>query len=342
MSIGNVRERLSQLGDLAIARLKNQFAIARLEDIDPGNFDFLPLPPNDGNYGSNEIFDWGCNGEDATNTAAFNDRLRTSCNGAQTEWDFANVSGRQLFFCKFTQDSRHYEYGGRTDLAVLPKILCATRQTNATVVARLRMVIELKTPSKFVEGDNQIIGELLLALFSSEMPVVHGVLTSGSSWKFYWLVRVGEELVIRRCEVQGWTNGVRHLLAMLQTDVQNTERIVPFKRFPSLANDDNDMNESDMDDEDDDFYVDRRVRPRLGESIGAVNAEGDDLDDMEDWYDAEGKGSHELRNEQLIQRLVWATHKLPEFAKIPPKDGNWLSEENLHNRKLATWQCERF
>ena len=145
-----------------------------------------------------------------------------------------------------------------------------------------------------------------------------------------------DELVIRSCEVQGWTNGVRYLVAMLQTDVQSAVRIIPFQRFPSLANDDNDMNESVMDDdENDNFDTDCRLRPRLGDDTAAVNAEGDDLDVMEDWYDADGNGSHELRKEQSIQRLVWATHKIPEFAKIPTKDGNWLSEKNLHNRKLA-------
>jgi hypothetical protein len=94
------------------------------------------------------------------------------------------------------------------------------------------MVIDLKTPQRYAFGDNQIIGELLLALYSSDLNDVHGVLTSGSGWKFYWLVRSGLELVIHRCEVQGWINGVRHLLAMLDSDVQRNARLVPRLAFP--------------------------------------------------------------------------------------------------------------
>mmetsp|Transcript_18767 Transcript_18767/g.25883 ORF Transcript_18767/g.25883 Transcript_18767/m.25883 type:complete len:336 (+) Transcript_18767:250-1257(+) len=322
------------MGDLATSRLKTQFSIARVEDIGAENFDFLPLP--DGDFGSDENFEWGPNGEENTNTAAFHQRLRISCNG-HTDWGFANVFGRQLFNCTFTQDGRNYKYGGRTDFAVLPAILCISKQTKVTIIQNIRMVIELKTPDYYAGGDNQIIGELLLALFSSELNDVHGVLTSGNSWKFYWLVCSGREVIIRRCEVQGWINGVRHLLAMLNRDVQNNARLVPYLGFPSSVTDDNNddddySNESEADESEDpegNLENNRRVRPRYGGADATDNAEQDDLDDMEDWYDADG--NHQLRNEQLMQKIVWATHKLPEFAQLRPNDGLTESSLSLHS-----------
>jgi hypothetical protein len=170
-----------------------------------------------------------------------------------------------------------------------------------------------------------------LALFSSELNDVHGVLTSGSSWKFYWLVRSGREVIIRRCEVQGWINGVRHLLAMRNRNVQNNVRLVPRHGFPSSAtddtNDDDDYsNESEADESEDpegNLENNRRVRPRYEGADATDNA---DLDDMEDWYDADE--NHQLRNEQLMQKIAWATHKLPEFAQLRSNDiltENYLS-----------------
>mmetsp|Transcript_18766 Transcript_18766/g.25881 ORF Transcript_18766/g.25881 Transcript_18766/m.25881 type:complete len:341 (+) Transcript_18766:250-1272(+) len=326
------------MGDLATSRLKTQFSIARVEDIGAENFDFLPLP--DGDFGSDENFEWGPNGEENTNTAAFHQRLRISCNG-HTDWGFANVFGRQLFNCTFTQDGRNYKYGGRTDFAVLPAILCISKQTKVTIIQNIRMVIELKTPDYYAGGDNQIIGELLLALFSSELNDVHGVLTSGNSWKFYWLVCSGREVIIRRCEVQGWINGVRHLLAMLNRDVQNNARLVPYLGFPSSVTDDNNddddySNESEADESEDpegNAENNRRVRPRYGEVDGGADVTDNieqyyDPDDMEDWYDADG--NRQLRNEQLMQKIVWATHRLPEFAQLRSNDRLTENSLSLH------------
>jgi len=322
------------MGDLATSRLKTQFTIARVEDIDAENFDFLPLP--DGNFSSDENFEWGPNGEDKTNTASFHQRLLISCN-VHTVWGFANVSARQLINCTFTQEGRNYKYGGRTDLAVLPANLCLRKQTKVTIISNIRMVIELKTPENYAAGDNQIIGELLLALFSSELKIVHGVLTSGNSWKFYWLIRSGREVIIRRCEVQGWINGVRHLLAMLNRNVQNNARLVPYLGFPSSVTDDNNddddySNESEAGESEDpegNLENNRRVRPRYGGADATDNAEQDDLDDMEDWYDADG--NHQLRNEQLMQKIVWATHKLPEFAQLRSNDRLTESSLSFHS-----------
>lgn len=315
-----------------------------MEDIDSINFDFQPLPDIEGN---DDIFDWGPNGEDKTMTAAFHTRLRSSCHGHLQDWDFANVSGRQLFSFKFTQDGREYHYGGRTDLAAIPAFICGNNQSsNTTIVRNTRMVIELKTGNTYADADNQMIGELLLALYSSEKQDVHGVLTSGSSWKFYWLVRVGNEVVIRRCEVQGWIRGVRHLLAMLSKNLQNTTRLVPLQKFPSpLTENDgggggggsggggSGLNEGHRRDPGEDGRDDsRRVRPRYGENNDAADvvdeADDDDLDEIEDYYDADG--SNELPFQQLMQRVIRATQNLPEFAHLrSDDDSSRLTEKSL-------------
>ena len=291
-------------------------------------------------------------------TAAFLNRLRDSCSGHLHKWDFANVSGKQLFNCSFTQGDRIYHYGGRTDLAALPRSLCHNnQQNNSTIVRKLHMVIELKTLATYAVGDNQMIGELLLALYSSEVNVVHGVLTSGSSWKLFWLVRVGNEVVIRRCEVHGWRTGVRHLLAMLNADVENTSRIVPYLKFPSSLTDNDDEGGGDDggngggDDDDEGGGGDgdgggRRVRPRRGE-VDAAGAGGhteeeevrdDDLDEMEDYYDEEG--SDELPLHQLMQKVIWATQNLPSFANLRSDDSGRLTERYLQrvdDKQSSSW-----
>lgn len=131
-------------------------------------------------------------------------------------------------------------------------------------------------------------------------------------------------MVIRCCEVQGWTNGVHHLLAMLNSDITNTARILPFEAFSRNGEDDlNDFGASD----DGRDEVDR-FRDRAGDSgihvVGSgPEVEGvlDEMDEMEDWFDADGV------LERIHQQVVWATHKLPQFAQL--QSGERLSEDSL-------------
>ena len=119
------------------------------------------------------------------------------------------------------------------NIGVLPSHFCNQSSSSLPapeIVNYIRMVIELKTHAAYANGNSsnqQIIAELLLALSFSPHSTVFGVLTSGRAWKFLWLVKVDSELVLRRCEVQGWTNGVRHLLAMLNSDDKNSARLLP-------------------------------------------------------------------------------------------------------------------
>mmetsp|Transcript_18676 Transcript_18676/g.26816 ORF Transcript_18676/g.26816 Transcript_18676/m.26816 type:complete len:110 (+) Transcript_18676:638-967(+) len=94
---------------------------------------------------------------------------------------------------------------------------------------------------------------------------------------------------------------------LINTDTLNTPRII--RARPSDAN--------DALRDDDDFE-----RERFSE--GPHDAD-DDLDDIEDCYDEDG--DPKLYQQQLMQKLIWATHKLPDFAHLRSNDG--MAESNL-------------
>ena len=204
-------------------------------DINPENFDFLPLPFSDSGFGDIGDFDRTL-GENNVTTTAFLNRLRDSCAEHTTDWGFVNLSKRSLFSFSIIEDEKVYHYRGMTDnIGVLPSHFCNQSSSylpapEIPILNYIRMVIELKTHAAYANGNSnnqQIIAELLLALSFSPHSTVFGVLTSGRAWMFLWLVKDDSELVLRRCEVQGWTNGVRHLLAMLNSDDKNSARLLP-------------------------------------------------------------------------------------------------------------------
>ena len=60
-------------------------------------------------FGGVHGFEW-TNGENNVHTAEFCNRLQHSCEGHTIQWNFANVSGRKLFTCRFERDAEKYNY----------------------------------------------------------------------------------------------------------------------------------------------------------------------------------------------------------------------------------------
>lgn len=326
LALTDVTEAISRLGEAATLRLRNRFEIARIDDVGAAHFDFLPLPVGgDDLFGGNVEFQWP-NGETVDKTIEFCERLNASFGALVPDWHFANVSSRNLYQLDILLDNnRNHKYSGKTDLVALPVATVGQLRPSSSVQAirrQTRMVTELKTHITILEAtaENQIIAELLLAMFFSEITPVHGVLTCGETWTFLWLVRDANELVLRRCTVHGWANGVRHLLAMLQFPVA-AERMVPYQQFPLPVDRDEQENVHPAPDdvEDVDEAADgaeeggRRVRPRLDQPDV-------DVEEMDDWYDADDDC------ESIHQRVMWALRALPQFATE-----NKLNENSLNN-----------
>ena len=304
--------------------MRNQFEIARIDDVAADHFDFLPLPAGgDDLFGGNIEFQWP-RGETVDKTIEFCERLNASCSAVVPAWRFTNVSTRSLYQLDILLDNnRNHKYRGKTDLVALPAAIAEQHPPNNHVIRRqTRMVTELKTHNTILEAtaENQIIAELLLAMFFSEIATVHGVLTCGETWTFLWLVRDANELVLRRCTVHGWANGVRHLLAMLVFPVA-AERMVPYQQFPLRVDRDEQENVHPAPDVVEDVHEaadgaeegGRRIRPRLDQP-------DDDVEEMDDWYDADDDC------ESIHQRVMWALRALPQFATE-----NKLNENSLNN-----------